>query len=282
MCKIININMSYIVSGEKLQNLCDIYLGHDSDFNYNPFIKIQKNKHVYLNNLNTDFNNPLYIFCYTNRISELSSKIHYFQNNFFLITHNSDDGIIPNNDVLNILNCEKLIKWYGQNVCFEHSKLFFLPIGIANSMWNHGNLSLFDNKIFIKTINSKTKKVYFNFKINTNRYKRQICYDSLKNKLEWLQDVDPLNNLIRLKDFEFCICPEGNGVDTHRLWECFYLKVVPIVIKSLFTNILINKGLPILVLENWSDLDIHKLNYADFDFDSHNLVKILDFHNYFY
>lgn len=274
--------MAYIVSGEKLQNLCDIYLGYDDDFNYNPLIQIQTNKHVYLNNLNTDFNNPLYIFCYTNRINELSSKIHYFQNDFILITHNSDDGIIPNNNVLTILNCDKLIKWYGHNVYFEHSKLFFLPIGLANSIWPHGNLSLFNNPNFIKTIDIKTKKVYFNFKIDTNRHKRPICYDSLKNKLEWLEKVEPLNNIIRLKDFEFCICPEGNGADTHRLWECFYLKVVPIVIKSPFTNILINKGLPILVLENWNDLDIQKLNYADFDFNSPNLVKLLDFNNYFY
>jgi hypothetical protein len=274
--------MSYIVSGEKLQNLCDIYLGYDDDFNYNPLIQIQKNKHLHLNNLNDNFDNPLYIFCYTNRINELSSKLHYFQNNFILITHNSDDGIIPNNNVFTILNCEKLIKWYSQNICFVHSKLFFLPIGIANSMWEHGSLSLFNNQDFIQNINIKTKKVYFNFQIVTNRDKRQICYDSLKYKLEWLQYVDPLNNLIRLKEFQFCICPEGNGVDTHRLWECFYLKVVPIVIKSPFTKILINKGLPIFVLENWSDLDIHTLNYADFDFDNSNLAKLLDFQQYFY
>ena len=30
-----------IVSGEKLQNLCDYYLGTHDQFNYNPFIQSQ-------------------------------------------------------------------------------------------------------------------------------------------------------------------------------------------------------------------------------------------------
>jgi hypothetical protein len=30
--------------------------------------------------------------------------------------------------------------------------------------------------------------------------------------------------------FKFALCPVGNGVDTYCLWECFYFKVIPIVI----------------------------------------------------
>ena len=84
----------------------------------------------------------------------------------------------------------------------------------------------------------------------------------------------------RLSTYKFCICPEGNGVDSHRLWECFNLKVVPIVIKSEFTNILLNQGIPLVVLDNWTELDVNKLNYNDYDFDSENLKKILSFNNY--
>jgi len=279
---IVKKNKINIITGEKFQQLCDVYLGYDEDLNYNPLIKNQTSKHFLIDNIKYVYDNPYKVFCYSHLIPILSQKIHYFQNNFILISHNSDGQIMPTHEVLSILNCEKLVKWYGQNICFQHDKLYFLPIGIANSMWSHGNLSLFNDQGFMNTINNKTRKVYFNFKIATNIDKRQICYDSLKDKLEWIQDVEPLNNFVRLKDFEFCVCPEGNGVDTHRLWECFYLKVVPIVIKSPFTNILINQGLPIYILENWGDLDINKLNYADFNFDSINLVKLLDFTNYFY
>lgn len=272
-----------IVTGEKIQQKCDIYLGFPEDFNYNPVISQQTNKHLNLNYLNNKFDNPYLVFCHSHRISELSSKIHLFNNNFILVTHNSDGEIRYTFDILNILNCKKLDKWYAQNICFENNKLKFLPIGIANSMWPHGNLNYFTNEIVLYNILNKSKDVYFNFNIGTNRMKRENCFHNLKDKLEWLNNVSPFENIIRLSQYKFCICPEGNGVDTHRLWECFYLKVVPIVIKSEFTNILIKQGLPIYILENenWYDLDINKLNYTDFDFNNPNLVNILNCNNYF-
>jgi len=255
-----------IITGEKIQQSCDIYLGLQEDFLWNPVIKQQNHKHMDLHDINNNFNNPRLIFCYSHRISILEKKIHFFMNHFILVTHNSDENITNNDNVMNILNCEKLDMWYAQNLCFENDKLRFLPIGIANTQWPHGNLSLFENHDFMKNCHNKTKKVYFNFNIHTNKNKRQICYDSLLHKLEWLNPVSPMENLKRLKDYEFCICPEGNGVDTHRLWEAIYLKTIPIVVKSEFTNILIKNNVPVVVLENWSELDIGNLHYHDYNF----------------
>ena len=205
----------------------------------------------------------------------------YFQQKFILVTHNSDGEIRNTNEVNNILNCNKLIKWFGQNICIEHPKLFFLPIGLANSQWSNGNLSLFYNENFINNLkNNKTNNMYFNFNINTNFNKRQICYESLKDKLVWLNTIDPIENQKRLSTYKFCICPEGNGVDSHRLWECLYLKVVPVVIKSEFTSILEKQNIPLVILENWCDFDINKLNYSNFNFNCEKLQKLLNFENY--
>jgi len=255
-----------IITGEKIQQLCNVYLGFQDDFHFNPNIQNQKEKQLDLNNLNSEFNNPYLVFCYSHRLSDLSNKIHLFKNKFILISHNSDGEIRNNDFVLTILNYNKLNKWYAQNICFYHEKLFFLPIGLANSQWNHGNLGLFLNTEFIQKIGlNKNKKVYFNFCITTNREKRQICFDSLKNKIEWLDNIDSYKNLQRLHEYQFCICPEGNGCDTHRIWEALYLKTVPIVIKSNFTKILQKNNIPILILENWNDFDINKLDYYSFD-----------------
>ena len=136
-------------------------------------------------------------------------------------------------------------KWYAQNICFEHEKLIFLPIGIANSQWRHGDLSIYTKEEEGK----KTKKVYFNFNIETNRSKRQPCYDKLKGKLEWLPNIEPRQNIQRLREYEFCICPEGNGVDTHRLWEAIYVKTIPIVIQSEFTDILKKNKVPVCIVD---------------------------------
>jgi hypothetical protein len=255
-------------------------LGHKDDFNYNPTISKDKSKHILFDELNESMNNPYRIFCYSHNINLLSQKIDLFQNDFILVTHNSDDGINETSDVLKILNCSKLLKWFGQNICFQHEKLYFLPIGIANSQWPHGNISIFYNNTFISSLSVKTNNVFFNFSVNTNKEKRQICYDNLINKVEWLTTISPVENLIRLSTYKFCICPEGNGVDTHRLWECLNLKVVPIVIKSDFTETLLRQNIPLVVLSDWSQFDIKNLNYEIFTFDNTDLIKLLNFNNY--
>lgn len=252
-----------IITGEKIQQQCDVYIGYAEDFNCNPMIRVQKEKHLDIHTLQTSYENPPKVFCYSNRIADLSNKIHLFKNKFILVSHNSDGEIHNCSQTLRIVNDEKVEKWYAQNICFEHEKLFFLPIGIANSQWKHGDLSHFSEMIQMAV--KKTKKVYFNFNIETNRSKRQPCYDKLKGKLEWLPNTDPRQNIMRLQEYEFCICPEGNGVDTHRLWEAIYVKTIPIVIQSEFTEILKKNKVPVCIVNDWSNVDITKLNYSDYD-----------------
>ena len=266
-----------MVTGEKIQNLCDVYFGFKDDFDFNPVIKIQRNKQININNLNSEINNPYFIFCYTHRVKELSKKIHLFKNNFALVTHNSDGEIRCEQEILNILNCPKLDKWYAQNICIENTKLHFLPIGIANSMWPHGNINVYNSEIILHNSLNKSKNIYFNFNIDTNKAKRGTCFESLKNKLVWLNNISPSENVTRLSEYKFCICPEGNGVDTHRLWEALYLKTVPIVINSEFTNILQKNNVPLVILNSWDDLDETKLNYDNYNFNDDKFLKIIDY-----
>jgi len=273
-----------IITGEKIQELADVYLGFSKDFDYNPRIKNQKNKHLEFDNIPEIYNNPPIIFCYTHNIVLLANKLNNFKNMFTLITHNSDDNINENNDsVRKILLSEKVEKWYSQNVCFIHEKLIPLPIGAANSMWKHGNLQIYDNfgKDGLRQLHLwKTKKVYFNFSIDTNIEKRQLCYDSLIKKIPFLENMIPFNNLIRLSKHQFSICPEGNGVDTHRLWESFYFQTVPIVLKSPFIEVLrSNYNLPMVILNSWDEFDESKLNYSDYNFDDSYFEK-LSFYNF--
>ena len=210
--------MEEIITGEKIQQICNIYVGKIEDFKYNPIIKSDVSKLVNIDLINKDIRNPYYIFCYGHLINELSFKIKYFKNNFVLITHNSDKNIELTEEVKNILQCNNLVKWYAQNLTFQHDKMNLLPIGLANSMWPHGNLTPFNDHKLINNLLNKTKFIYFNFNIQTNFKKREVCHNTFKNKLPWLENIEPTANLYRLKEYKFCICPEGNGVDTHRLW----------------------------------------------------------------
>ena len=258
-----------VITGEKIQQLADIYIGTDDDFNYNPVIFNQSHKHCNIHRLTTAYDNPRIIFCYSHNINLFSEKIQFFNNKFVLLSHNSDENIIDTEQIQQILNCTNLLKWYAQNLHIVHPKLHYLPIGFANSMWKHGNLDFFKNdEIFDIT---KSKKIYFNFNVNTSYEKRISCYNSLKNKLPFLAFLQPNDNLSRLNEYEFCICPEGNGADTHRLWECLYLKVVPIVINSQFTKVLNKYNIPMVILEKWDDFDDTLLNYTDYNFSEMNI-----------
>ena len=261
------LNASQIITGEKLQELADIYLGEQADFNYNPRIRSQVSKQLLLSNIPNPFQNPPIIYFYTNNIPDISKKITQFQNPFTIISHNSDNNITETPEILTILNSPNLIKWYAQNVCFRHPKLEIAPIGLANSMWPHGNLSLFDNTQYIRSI-IKLNRIFLNFNIHTNPSIRQPCFNILSNILPFLPNISPQENLIRLSTYEFCISPEGNGTDCHRLWEALYLKVVPIVLRTPFTETLLINNIPLVVLEKWEDIQ-HigpTLKYSDYDF----------------
>lgn len=262
-----------IISGEKIQELADIYLGLQDDFQFNPYINSQKHKHKNILEISEKLNydNPKIIFCYTHRIEIFSNIIDYFKNNFILITHNSDENIINNKNIVKILNANKLIKWYSQNLCINHNKLFFLPIGIANRQWEHGKLFTTFYNLFKENENNFKKikrSVYLYFEISTNKNKREMAYNLLCNKLPFLSKLNPRDNFNRLSKYEYCICPEGNGIDTHRFWEALYLKCVPIVISNPLIKIISsNTNLPIIILDNWNDFDINTIpNYDTFNF----------------
>lgn len=265
----ISINNTLCVSGERIQEIAEVYLGLCDDFSYNPYISNQTDKHKNLLEITSIYNNPRIVFCYTHRIDILSDKIQFFNNNFILITHNSDKNITYNDRyVERIYNCNKLIKWYTQNLCIEHHKISFLPIGIANNQWEHGSMFMNFYNNYKNTNNIKIKHIYFLFDMSTNIEKRKQCYDSIINKVPFLNKIQPYDNYNRLSEYEFCICPEGNGIDTHRFWEALYLKCIPIVIKNPLTEIIHKStNLPMILLNTWDELDVNTLPvYTSFDF----------------
>ena len=275
----------HIVSGEKLQDIAHVYLAIDNDFSNNPYIYTQTNKHKNMLEINSSYNNPKIVFCYGHRITILAEKIHYFTNQFILITHNSDQNIINNDISVNkIYNCSKLVKWYAQNLCFEHHKMFLIPIGIANNQWEHGsNFHKFYNTFTNNMqLTKKSKSIYFFFEINTNKVKRTSCYNLIVKKIPFLNKISPYENFKRLSEYEFCICPEGNGLDTHRFWEALYLKCVPIVLNSPFINLIKKQfNLPMIILNSWDDLDINNLqDYNLFDFTNNESNKYLNLDYY--
>lgn len=258
--------MNYI-TGEKIQNETDIFIATPEILNCNKYITEHHPKSFNIYNLNSEIDNPRYI--YTSYILDIfNEKLIYFKNPFILITHNTDYNVIDNDLHNNIANNQKIIKWYTQNLLFNHPKVYMLPIGIANAQYPHGNLS------YIPSSYQKQNDIYFFFTIDTNKEKRLDCYLKLKNYIRVSEQKPPNEYFNYLATFKFAICPEGNGIDSHRLWECFYLKVIPIVIDNLFIRKVKEKyNFPMIILNDWNELIGMELIYNDFD------NSILDFNN---
>ena len=244
-------NKEDIITGERFQQMTKLYCGTQSYFNFNPVISRDLSKCLDMNLLTTSFDNPDIIFCYSHQLSLFRSKLQYFNKPFTLITHNSDENITDK--YLDIIQSEKIIKWYCQNKMIEHPKLHFIPIGIANSMWTHGNL---DNLMdVIQFPLNKVNNFYFNFSVSTNKNERENCKNELEKKgFVFMPNLDYHNYLKTLSSYKFAICPPGNGIDCHRIWECYYLGVIPILKRSIFTEQL-SYHFPCIILNDWNDFE---------------------------
>ena len=176
------------------------------------------------------------------------------------IFHNSDETF----DVkaLKKLNYFKPVKCYSQNLVKNKKGFYFLPIGLENNKYqNHGDIN--DFKALRKIKIHKISRVLYGF--NVRNLKRFQIINILK-KLNICDETKGWNSYIYrriLRRYMFVTCPEGNGIDTHRFWEALYLETIPVIKKNKISRFFVKANLPVLVLNNWSDLsnyDENRLN----------------------
>ena len=287
-----------IITGEKLQLLCNYYIGTNRDFAFSRSQRYKEtDKTIYidddiiinkfLNIINENNNNNiLLIFIYTDMLRYNLDKVIYILSNinskFNLIIHNSDYSFNDNHLVL--LKLKNINKIFTQNINVSPTNnLIPLPIGIANSQWSHGCLNCLNKVIKYLSNYKKDKLIYFYFKINTNKKLRQDCYDKIiksKYKIINIPKMEYTEYLKCLANHKYAICPEGNGIDTHRFWECLYLKVIPICKKNYITRYY-KQFFPIKLVNDWDDIDDPKFNiFKYYNRASWNNYNLLNFSHY--
>ncbi len=190
------------------------------------------------------------IFVYTHLIEYFKKYIApRLASPFILITHNSDHAVTLND--LDLLNHAFLEVWFAQNVEVNHTKLRALPIGLQNRQWGLHRLDALkaasENYI-------KTKNIYVNFDPLTHPSRRTIqsALQDIKGITISSPNLEYEKYLYELSMHKFCVCPRGNGIDTHRFWECQYVDTIPIILKNDWTPAY--SGLPVLILNDWRDL----------------------------
>lgn len=176
---------------------------------------------------------------------------------YVLMTHNSDHGVDATRVPFADLAGDRLERWFAQNLEVDHPKLEPLPIGVANSMWKHGNLRVLQ-RAMRRARRPKDELVFLHF--NPETYTpRQAVWETLCAAFPQTPAEPPPSRGFRgylreLARHQFCVCPRGNGADTHRIWECLYLGVVPIVERSPHIALWEQRGLPLLVVDRWNEV----------------------------
>lgn len=189
----------------------------------------------------------------------------YLKQKYKIITGYSDYSIPDGGagDFTELLNDSLLDYWYGYNITMDHPKLKAAPLGIPPKIWlNLGN-EAGDHRLFIDKLSSfsknpishKSKLIYWGSPGNTTD-SRLTIYESIK-KMDYVTITERKNYdgyLTDLSQHKFVICPEGNGIDTHRTWESMYFLAIPIIKKNYYMN-LYRDVFPILYINEWSEVN---------------------------
>jgi len=159
--------------------------------------------------------------------------------------------------------------WFGTNIEYEHPNLKSIPLGITNNTNESAVHSIYgDNTLFFEVLKQPFDKqhlLYMNF--DTNTYPQERVPLKAKFSLcSWIVQGIPLptregrlNYLQDIYKSKFTLCPRGNGVDSHRLWEALYMRSIPIVKRHNTHKGL--EDLPILFVDSWDEITEDYLEY---------------------
>ena len=251
-----------ILTGSNFSNISNIvyseFISHEEyekkELNKNIILYKEKDYLLY-KLLDFEIHENSVIFCNNLTLKSLFKQLNKINDlkNIKLITHQTDMSIDKN---LFDLKPESISKWFSANVNYHHADLIPLPLGMSNyfqlDQMNSSNINF--ETIFKK--NELKPNIYVNFKISTNYKEREELYKHFSEK-SWATVDSPSLSINeyeeKLKSSSFVLCPWGNGIDTHRLWEALYYGKIPIT-KSHVTYSS-TEGLPVLFVEDYKEIN---------------------------
>jgi len=217
----------------------------------------------------------------------LPKMVHHF----VLVTGDSDMCVpkeaLSNTETSILINSPYLTKWFAQNTQIQnHEKIIQLPIGLdyhtisnnPNHNWKtpgENHLPRFQEEILInlrqqmKPYYERIPKIYINFTLNNDRFQQRK-----RAFLEIPKDLLAINNNFtkrtenwrNITNYTFVLSPFGVGMDCHRTWEALCLGAIPILKAPNFTKMFEN--LPVLIVNEWSDVTQELLDKTIIDFQS--------------
>jgi hypothetical protein len=222
---------------------------------------------IQINRFSNLYNKKDIIFCKTDYLQKEFDHIKSKGYPVILLTGNSDINIT--NDMVEKMP-GNVVKWYCQNDLVSHPKLIPIPLGLENIFVSkrRGHGVAWENaRVKHTTLSSNARQkniepdklIYANFDISTNVSHRTSIKDIclLQSHITWQEpDLSYPEFIDQVLAHKATLCPAGNGIDTHRLYEVLYCNRIPITVK--LGDFAIYKELyhflPIVVLDNEEQL----------------------------
>jgi hypothetical protein len=189
-------------------------------------------------------------------------------------------------DIFNkIYNNMFMVSWYAINYNYDpvYKKIHNLPLGLdfhtmsTTNKWggNRTSSSQQEDKLIKQYIKSnqikyRKHKCFLCSNNNTSKSLKNIGIidldrNDIKQKLMTNKYVDICNNSYsrdkfweKLCEYRFIICPVGNGMDTHRLWESLFLGCIVIVQSCGLDNLM--EEFPVVILKDFNQITEENLN----------------------
>lgn len=152
--------------------------------------------------------------------------------------------------------------WLTTNANTSNASVKPLPIGLTDYCGYSPYHSVIGDAEKFRTFMDRHQRtednlVLLNFKDSTN-YDARAPVRSLFGEQNFVTaeaynpDESGYERYVRgLRSHPFCLAPRGNGIDTHRMWECLYAGCIPIVQRAEALREF--EELPIFFVENWEE-----------------------------
>lgn len=226
------------LSSESLASMADVTILNEGQLTRVNLNRIRKMKSLFLN---ADF------------LETFLEKFYEDLPEFVLFTGHSDRNFIAIPELL-----AKVRKWYCQNSSIsDNQRIFTLPIGIENlSLGRAGRKQYFTNS---KARHINRVLVTPMSPTNPIRKKTVLECMSMSNFDVFTQGLEERDYFAKMHDYQFNLCLEGNGYDTHRLWETLYLGRFPILLHSRWAESLTYLNLPIMIVNSIAEITEERL-----------------------
>jgi hypothetical protein len=182
---------------------------------------------------------------YVVRFIEHLSKLRFHRKKYVYLIHNSDQ---PFDDVKLKGLLQSAIHIYAINTTVKHPQLTTIPLGFPD-----GAIPFV--RTFVRPEVPRDIELYMNFSIDTNVQKRTDCWNTFKDDPRVVirsnrTGDEYYEDLCRSK---FVLCPEGTGMDTHRIYEAIFCGAIPVVLRNPLSEFY--RDYPIKIIEQWTKLN---------------------------